>query len=161
MRRLSAVLAAIGITVIVVSAAACGSSGDESATPTAQPTSTPSAGGLPQPAPDDGLSEPATVAVLAPIDDLEIIIAESFPPQYFLRIVSGLPNACHKFNGYVVERAGKSIEVTVTNTMPAEVRACAEVYGMVETNVALGTDFESGESYTVSVNGVTESFEAQ
>ena len=35
------------------------------------------------------------VPVLAPIDDIELQIAESFPLQYFLSVVSGLPDGCH------------------------------------------------------------------
>lgn len=32
---------------------------------------------------------------------------------------------------------------------------------MTESNVPLGTDFKSGATYTVTVNGVTRTFEAQ
>ena len=35
---------------------------------------------------------PGRIIVDAPIDDLELVIRESFPPQYAVRIVSGLPS---------------------------------------------------------------------
>ena len=106
-------------------------------------------------------SEPAMVEVPAPIDDVEINIAESFPPQYFVAVKSGLSNACYEFDGYEVSRDGETVLITVTDLRPEEPMACAEIYGTVESNIALGTDFEGGKTYTVDVNDVTETFVAQ
>ena len=106
-------------------------------------------------------SAPAMVEVPAPIDDVEINIAESFPPQYFVHVKSGLPNACYEFDKYEVSRDGETVLITVTNLTPEEPMACAEIYGTVESNVALGTDFDGGKTYTVHVNDVTETFVAQ
>lgn len=104
----------------------------------------------------------ATVEVLAPIESVEVLIMESFPPQYMLVVVSGLPNACVSFGDYNVTRDGDTIRVEVINSEPADPGvACAEVYGMVETRIPLGIDFESGKTYTVVVNNVTETFIAQ
>ena len=38
---------------------------------------------------------------------------------------------------------------------------CAEIYRTVESNIALGSEFEGGKTYTVRVNDVTETFVAQ
>jgi len=39
--------------------------------------------------------------------------------------------------------------------------ACTAIYGLEETVILLGSDFESGKTYTVDVNGVIETFTAQ
>ncbi|MCH7653293.1 MAG: PKD domain-containing protein, partial [Chloroflexi bacterium] len=108
----------------------------------------------PQPAP--------SLVVAAPIESVEIIIAESFPPQYFLQIKSGLPNGCVQFDEYVVTRSDAEIDVKVTNTEPADKTViCTMEYRTVDSNIALGTDFEGGREYTVRVNDVVETFTAQ
>ena len=56
--------------------------------------------------------------VLAPIDNLEINIAESFPPEVSLNVQSGLPNGCVEFSRYELERDGASIRVTIWNLEP-------------------------------------------
>lgn len=108
--------------------------------------------------PGDG----ARTTVLAPIDGVEIVIAESFPPQYFVHIVSGLPSGCARFEGIEQSRAGDEIVIAVTNTLPADpLTACTMIYGTMEHSVALGIDFEPGREYTVRVNDVVETFVAQ
>ena len=106
-------------------------------------------------APDQG----DTVTVFAPIDGVEISVAESFPLQYFLNVKSGLPNGCARFDGYTLNREGDTITVEVTNLKPASKDLmCTMIYGTVETNIPLGTDFEPGRTYTVNVNDFTKSF---
>jgi hypothetical protein len=119
-------------------------------TPTPQPTTTMSPDDVPR------------VEVLAPIDELDVLIAESFPPQYSLHIVSGLPSGCAAFERIEVERDGNTFNVAVINTVPepnANV-ACTMIYGMVEHSVAL-EGIESGVEYTVNVNDRTTTFRGQ
>ena len=98
----------------------------------------------------------------APIENVEIMILESFPVQYRVLVVSGLPNACYSFAGYRLERNGDTIRIEMTNSKPAEPRlACAQVYGIVETTIPLGKEFQSGSTYTIDVNDATETFVAQ
>jgi len=80
---------------------------------------------------------------VAPIEDVELVIAESNPPQYMLNIVSGLPSGCAKFDEYDVVRDGAAIEVSVTNLRPApgQTVACIAIYGYHEGTVNLGSDF--------------------
>ena len=100
-------------------------------------------------------------AVEAPIDGLDIRVAESFPPQYFLNVQAGLPSGCAERYGTEVERVDDVITVTVLNTLPADQNvACTMIYGMYEVNLPLGSDFDSGEIYTVIVNGQETSFTA-
>lgn len=112
--------------------------------------------------PVDGEIE--TVKVPAPILEADVNTAESFPPQYFLRVVSEQSDGCHEFAGYTVTRDGNKVIVDVQNTRPADMTVvlCLMIYKTTESNIALGSDFEPGETYEVIINGekVTE-FEAQ
>ncbi|MDP6403173.1 MAG: YbaY family lipoprotein [SAR202 cluster bacterium] len=97
---------------------------------------------------------PGTVEVPAPIETVEVVVSGSDPAEYSLHIVSGLPSGCAEFDGYQVSRDGNTIEVTVTNLMPADPKTiCTMIYGYHEGDVALGGDFVGGETYTVVVNG--------
>ena len=120
--------------------------------------------GMPEPPPDTDDLDPAKpiVEVWAPIDEVEVSIMESFPPQYGVRVVSGLPSGCVEFGGISWEQDGDTIRVEVFNLEPAEAMVCTAIYGMVENNLNLGSDFQPGRTYTVVVNGdVAETFLAQ
>ncbi|HXG36071.1 MAG TPA: hypothetical protein VNL15_03790 [Dehalococcoidia bacterium] len=109
---------------------------------------------------DNGVID--TIEVLAPIDGAEVLTLESSPLQYTLRVVSGLPNGCARFNRYELERSAEVIKVTVWNLMPAKQGViCTQIYGTVEHSIRLGSDFRSGMTYTVQVNNVTKTFTAQ
>ena len=102
------------------------------------------------------------VPVLAPIDGVDLEIAESAQPQYSLVVRSGLPNGCMRFDGYSVDRVDPIIKVTVTNLKPVDKNVfCTQVYGTVETRVPLGSDLEPGTEYTAQVNDVTYTFVTQ
>ena len=110
---------------------------------------------------DDGTGGDTTLAP-APIDAIDIRIAESFPPQYFVYVVSGLPNGCVRFERYNVDRQDRTITITVTNRLPADADViCAQIYGTVEHNIALGSSFVSGQTYTLRINDLTRTFVAQ
>lgn len=140
--------------VLVLLAAACG---DDAPTPTsAPPTPTPS------PTPHMVVTPtPVTTEVRAPIDGVKLNIAESDPPQYFLEIKAGLPNACHTFDRKETRRSGTAITVTVINRVVTGDVACAEIYGTETHSVALGSDFEPGATYIVRVNEETLIFTAE
>lgn len=106
------------------------------------------------------------VRVLAPIVSVDMIVAESFPPQYFVHIVSALPNGCHRLDGWEMERDGAGdVRVSLYNTLPDPATLgsyfCSLQFGTAETTVPLGTDFVSGTAYTVFVNGEQTGFTAQ
>ncbi len=89
-------------------------------------------------------------------------VAESFPPQYFADVTSGLPDGCTKFARTALRRDGDVVFVDVFNTRPArDDVACTMLYGEHESAVALGSDFVSGRTYVVDANGTRESFTAQ
>ena len=99
----------------------------------------------------------------APIVAVELLIAESYPPQYFVAVSSAQPDGCHRFSRFEVTRNGTEIEIAVWNTVPENLAVvlCTAIYGQTETSVAIGSDFEPGETYTISVNGEQQSFVAQ
>ena len=108
-------------------------------------------------------AEPKLISAPAPIGRVEINVAESFPPQYFVDVVSGLPNGCARFDSIETSRSGDTIRLVVVNLVPdpRSKVVCTMIYGTVQHHVALGTDFEPGHTYTVVVNDVTETFQAQ
>ncbi len=116
----------------------------------------------PQPLPGNG----DVVFVPAPVVSVGVVvIAESFPPQYFLQVTSAQPNGCDRDAGWEVDVEGTDIVVTVFNSQPADLTVvlCAAIYGETVNNVRLGSaEFESGVEYTVIVNGkVSDTFTAQ
>ena len=95
--------------------------------------------------------------VLAPIESLIVNIAESFPPQYFAVVVSGLPNGCVRFAGWAITSVptpgDPAVRIEVLNWVPTDPEiACAQVYGIVDTTIPLGSDFTPGTVYSVEVN---------
>ncbi len=169
------IAALIAMGVLLMSATSCRE--EPTATPTAQPTaaSSPTATSTispedtisstdPQPSPEPLRAVPDDmVKSLSPIESVEIRVAESFPPQYFVDVVSGLPNACVEFYGYEEHRTGGDIAITVYNLEPAPDQqiACAEIYTTHESVVPLGSDFQPGKTYTLRVNSAITTFVAQ
>ena len=101
---------------------------------------------------------PHTFIAESPIESAEIMILESAPPQYQLRVVSGMPSSgCSRFNGYEIRRtASTDIDVAITHHQVADPSImCTADYPIVETDIPLGPDFEPGVEYTVRVNSNT------
>ncbi len=99
---------------------------------------------------------PHSFIALSPIQRVAVVTLKGAPLQYELHVVSALPlgSRCSKFNGYEVRRADPTrIEVDITHHAVAD-RAimCTKDYPLVETSIPLGSDFEPGLEYTVSVN---------
>jgi hypothetical protein len=141
--RLPFVSLAVAVTAVALLTAAC-SDRDPGTTPSPSPTY-------------------RTKIEPAPIDNLELIIRESFPPQYAVKITSGLPSGCHQFDRALSEgRRGNTLAIRVTNIAPDEPDvACDALYRFVETVVELGTDFVPGQRYIVQVNDKSLRFTAQ
>ncbi len=102
------------------------------------------------------------VEVLAPIESVELLVLESYPEQFVIQIVSGLPSGCASFSRTETTQDGTDIKISVYNLVPSPdqlaVISCTAIYGINEVSVALGSDFERGTTYTVLVNdypGVT------
>ena len=93
--------------------------------------------------PDPGLGY--TYITESPIESWEVDVLESSPPQYQLRVVSGMPtgSSCSQFNGFEIRRIeSQRLEVLITHHSVADPSAlCTKDYPIVETVVPLGSDF--------------------
>ena len=100
-----------------------------------------------------------TAIAESPIGLAEIEMLESALPQYQLRVVSRMPKggSCSQFNGYEIRRGESDrIDVVITHHEVADPQAaCTRDLPVVETAVPLGSDFEPGVEYTVSLNSDT------
>lgn len=154
MNSVRARVATVILATLALVSLAC--AGDGAVTP-GGPTATPPVG---QPGPN---GTPGTKLVLAPIDDLDVLILESFPVQYRLSVKSGLPDSCARFDSYKVERGAESVRVTIYNRVPTGRVACAQLYRTVEHSIAIGygDDYVVGTTVTVLVNDRETTFVAQ
>jgi hypothetical protein len=112
-------------------------------------------GNTPEPPPGDEI-----IIRNAPIHEVHVRIAESYPPQVFVYIQGGLADGCTTFNDLTTERAGNTLTITVTVRRPKDTM-CTAIYTYFEKDVALGSDFVSGETYTVKVNDYVTGFTMQ
>lgn len=84
-------------------------------------------------------------------DERELLVLESFPPQFVLRLAGSLPTPCHQLRAFVPEPDDRNrIRVEVYSLVEPE-KICIQVLEPFEANVPLGS-YASG-SYTVFVNG--------
>ncbi|MDD4873916.1 MAG: hypothetical protein PHE15_02940, partial [Dehalococcoidales bacterium] len=97
---------------------------------------------------DNSNGDPGIKITLAPIHKVDVRIAESYPEQIFVYIKGGLSDGCTTFNDIQTEINGNIINITITVQRPKDA-ICAQVYGYFEKDVALGSDFKRGVTYTV------------
>ena len=110
--------------------------------------------GVPEPEGDRMLKSP-------PIEGLDLVIREIWPPQYVALVTSALPDGCSEFAGYTVEREGTTITIEVWNSVPTGLVPCNMMYGYHPFSVELGSAFESGVEYTLVVGERELTFIAQ
>lgn len=100
---------------------------------------------------------PASQIELAPIDDVKVAVTVTDPKDVIVYIKGGLKNTCTTFNGIDTRRSGSTITITV-NVQVLTDQLCGQVYTFFERSVDLGSDFVSGQTYTVKVNDTTTTF---
>jgi hypothetical protein len=101
---------------------------------------------------------PGRQTVPAPIDDVEVVIRDSSPPQVTINVRAGLPSGCAQRESHSVSRAGDTFTVRVLNSMPTGNVACTMIHGTYELSLDLGRDFLAGGTYTVNINDKTTTF---
>lgn len=117
----------------------------------------------------------SVVKSLAPIADINIWADESSPPQYFLHIVSVEPSTCHRsykmptrdyllrpWSWYNVKYDDNTIRVEIFD-LEIQGMPCLPIVNYVDHIIPLRSwNFTPapGETYTVVVNNVTETFVA-
>jgi hypothetical protein len=95
------------------------------------------------------------IEVFAPIDVAEVIVADNAESDYLLRVVSGLPNGCAKYDNMHVNVGAAVITVSVMNTIPEDVRvACTLEYGSHDRAVEL-QGLETATDYEIIINSAT------
>lgn len=109
-----------------------------------------------------GETATAMVEKESPIESVEVAEADA---GYMLTVVSRLPkgSSCSSFNGYYINRRFfDRVEVTVTHfEVSVDNVPCTRDLPVVVTEIQLGDNFESGRTYTVSVNGEDTAFTAR
>ena len=148
MKKMTGMIMVFATTAALLAAVACGGNGAAPIPTQPPPTETPVKG-------DPLPVEPTTVEAPAPIEGTTLAAPAISGGEYILKITSGLPSGCARFNEYQVERDGTRFDVVVTNLVPGpdEMIACTAIYGYHEGEVVLGSGLEAGETYTVTVNG--------
>lgn len=101
---------------------------------------------------------PGRQTVPAPIDQVQVVIRESSPPQVTLDVKAGLPSGCAQRESFSVSRTGDTFTVSVLNSMPTGNVICTMIYGTYELNIDLGRDLRPGATYIVHVNDKTTTF---
>lgn len=155
-------------SLILVLLAAC-------ATPAAQPTAelTPITPATPTPGPDEPVSSTPEEPILeeppvmsspyqpqpddaklqrgqAFVESAQVIVAESFPPQFFLSLMGSLPTPCHQLRIVTGNPDGRHrINIDVYSVVDPN-QACTQVLEPFNVNVPLGK-LPSGK-YEVWVN---------
>lgn len=94
----------------------------------------------------------------APINEMDVRFGESFPVQVFLYVKGGLADGCTKLHAIEIKsRSNNIVKVEATVERPKDA-VCPAIYTFFERNLNLGSDFRSGETYTVTVNDKSRSF---
>jgi inhibitor of cysteine peptidase len=123
--------------------------------PSVSPIATPAGRSSAAPSSPTGSSE--LVAGLAPVEEIELLLLESFPVQVRAVIRGYLPDGCTHVDKVEQSRVGNEFRVRITTSRPADAM-CTQVVIPLEETVALDVEGLPAGTYTVDVNGVTASF---
>jgi len=100
--------------------------------------------------------EPTMSTVKLQVQTVDVLIAESSPPQGSAHVSAIIPDSCTKAREPEISRDGSTITVTIIGERPEGV-ACAQVISSYDKSIPLGT-LDPGR-YTLHVNNVTKDFE--
>ena len=125
-----------------------GSSEDDGIVSSDDPTATPAEDipMMPTPGPDE-----PTFQAFHQIDDVEVLILESSPPQINLHVTGYQGDGCEYPVEVTQSRNGNTITVEIYRTMPLAA-ACPAIALVYDETISLDGDFEAGQTYTIIVN---------
>jgi hypothetical protein len=109
----------------------------------------------PPPCPPEPIDESEYVLGEFQVESVDVLLAESFPVQVFVAANGYLGDGCTEIHEVDVQQNGNEFVVTITTRRPAGAICTQQLVGHTE-NVGLGSP-PPGD-YTVTVNGVSESF---
>jgi inhibitor of cysteine peptidase len=147
------------LAMVLLSLVACGPGAGQPAVPTetaapatqSVPTTSPATPGTP------GTPDATPVAGDAAVEDIEIMMLESFPVQVSVVVKGYLSDACTSLGEIVQSRNGNTFKVSIKTVRPAD-KVCADVISPFEETISLDVVGLKAGTYTVDVNGVTETF---
>ena len=96
---------------------------------------------------------------LASVDEIDILILESFPVQINVIASGNLPDPCTEISEFLQEKEGNTFFVTIkTYRSPG---FCIQVLAPFEVIIPLGVYGLPAGTYTVDVNGVQATFDLE
>ena len=95
---------------------------------------------------------------LAVVDSIDILIMESMPVQVSVVVRGNLPDGCTSIGQATTERDDKTLVVTLTTQRPVDAM-CTQALVPYEQTVPLDVAGLPAGVYTVTVNGVSDTFE--
>ena len=96
---------------------------------------------------------------LAPVEEIEIIILESFPVQVHVIASGNLPDPCTEISEISQEREGNTFIVIIKTYRPPGL--CIQVIAPFEEIIPLEVYGLPAGTYTVDVNGVQDTFDLE
>ena len=114
----------------------------------------------PSPTPTRTTTQGDETVNLANVNDIEIMLLESFPVQVNVVARGEHPDSCTKVDEITTRREGNTFVVTISAFRLADAM-CAEVITPYEEVIALDVVGLKAGVYTVGVNGIRDTFELQ
>jgi putative hemolysin len=94
----------------------------------------------------------------AVVETIDILILESFPVQVNVVARGYLPDGCTEIDEIHQERTDQTFQVNITTIRPADA-VCTQAVEPFEETISLDVQNLPAGSYTVDVNGITDTFE--
>lgn len=95
---------------------------------------------------------------MANVENIEILILESFPVQVHVTAEGYLPDGCTEIDNVRTEREGNVFNISITTKRPKDA-VCTQAIEDFKETIPLDAQGLKAGNYTVNVNGVTGSFE--
>ena len=106
----------------------------------------------------EGENEEEFIYGTANVENIEIMILESFPVQVQVKATGNLPDGCTEIHEIETEREGNTFKVSISTKRPRDAICTQALVPFTETIPLEVRGLEAG-TYTVDVNGVTDTFE--
>lgn len=107
--------------------------------------------------PDADTASENIIEAEATVESIGIMIMESFPVQVSVNVTGYLGDGCTTLNDIETTQEGDTFLVHITTQRPADAMCTQQLVGFEE-NVALDVEGLPAGTYTVDVNGVTDTF---
>ena len=99
-----------------------------------------------------------TIISEAALQGMQVLSLEPSPAQVTVQVSGYLPDGCTSFGPVHIERVENTFHVTVQTSRPAD-RMCTQQVSNFEESILLDVAGLPAGTYTVDVNGLTDTFE--